>query len=260
MVPWFSYCRESSSDADTSEFPKTKLNDERGSRNIREFETKPRAATTIALHNPIQVVRYRRASVSMAHVHCTLLLSLVVLILAFTANARWRSESDPYFIGYTRYYYSSLPEKMRESLSIGNCTLGRDLEAADYSIDDNVRQMYGNMRTKVAREGPIYFQSTPTLCTSEKFKLFQKGKYKRTKGCFNEAVLALPKSKRKYFQNFATLHPDHLRCDNKVAIEACMRVKFLSSEFMSLWTSQLFFNSYLIHLLSLLLSIEISNM
>ena len=145
-------------------------------------------------------------------------------VLLMTVYARWRHEKDPYYIGYTRYYYSTLAEKMKESLSISNCTLGKDIDVAEYAVNDTIRDLYKDVSQKVTREGRIFFQSTSTLCTSEKFKLFHKGKYKRTKGCFNEAAMAVPKRNRKYFQNFATLHPSHVRCDNKVAIEACFQV------------------------------------
>ena len=125
---------------------------------------------------------------------------------------------------------------MTESLSVSNCTLGKDLSVHEHPIvDKKIQMLYGNFRTKIARLGRIYFHTSSSLCTSDKFKLFMKGKYKRTKGCYNNDKEKIMRFRNEelhkemitrrtqpiHHTNYATLHPNHIRCDNKNAVKAC---------------------------------------
>ena len=162
-------------------------------------------------------------------------LSLFVLPLS---SSLWRAKEDPWHVTYTKYYYKTLQEKMVESLSTNNCTIGKDIEVLEHPIvDEKVQILYGQHSGKIARMGPVYFHTTSSLCSSEKFKLFMKGKYKHNKGCYIEEVMkrkqqhqivrnqdlhkeAMVRTKA-YHTNYATLHPAHVRCDNKNSVIAC---------------------------------------
>jgi hypothetical protein len=133
---------------------------------------------------------------------------------------------------HEEYYYKYLRHKMTESLSISNCSIEM-LEAKDKGGDDaelSVRVMPPE-KYVIKKWGPrsyekqhkrIFAQVSSNLCGSSRFRDISKGIYKRAKGCYKVFVLDKNGIRRKRFNDYgATLHPEHVRCDNTVAQSIC---------------------------------------
>lgn len=69
----------------------------------------------------------------------------------------------------------------------------------------------------------IFTQVSNNLCASRNFRDLRKGFYKRAKGCYQVyAVQKTTGKKRKRFNDYgATMHPEHVRCDNIKATSVC---------------------------------------
>ena len=142
---------------------------------------------------------------------------------------------DPGLVDYQSYYYLSIRAKMTESLSVSKCTIGgaalgfkygdprADLQVLTIAPPTNVIQKWYRAK-RGEKEDAVYFQTSPSLCSSNRFVDFRKGFYKRSKGCFNKTDFAnLPKRYRPVNRHRATLHPDHIRCDNVQSIQGAFQ-------------------------------------
>merc|ERR1711871_878467 len=155
-------------------------------------------------------------------------LHLVFSWLLEPGLCRWSGDYD--VINYNKYYYLSVRGKMGESLSASNCTIGGaalGFKFGDPAADLQVKikepePLLVKQYTALQKEADVYFQTNVILCQTDRFKDFTKGFYKRAKGCFNyTANDMLPYRKRVVNRYAATLHPDHIRCDNKIAADWC---------------------------------------
>lgn len=146
----------------------------------------------------------------------------------------YRDNIHPLVVDYNdAYNYVHLKDKMIESLSINMCTMDGDV------VDGDVTQKPADLHVKVIppssqvikKWGPesyyksqtrIFAQVSPNLCSSGRFKDLKKGFYKRAKGCYK---VYWPDKNGKMVKRFndygATLHPEHIRCDNTAAIGIC---------------------------------------
>jgi hypothetical protein len=167
---------------------------------------------------------------------------------------------DPFIPDYAvNYYYTSLKEKMWESLSVSNCTIAsnafvpdggyaaREGSAPDiYAtvipprpsvirrwnsiLDAETPSNSTSRRKKSASETKTFrqfVQITNNLCKSELFAKFKRGEYARGKGCFK--MMRYDKNNRPYKMvnaYGATLHPDHARCNFKQSAETCVTGSF----------------------------------
>lgn len=168
----------------------------------------------------------------------------IVVSVAYFITLFWVGErivlalhdgEHPLVVDYSEhYYYLSLKEKMTESLSINNCSLGGDLIAGKYQDNGefdlkvkmipppkHVLDKWGPSNT-IRSNQKLFTQVSDNLCSSRNFKDAIKGFYKRAKGCYK--VYAVDKQGRRYkrFNDYgATLHPEHIRCDNAIAATVC---------------------------------------
>lgn len=130
------------------------------------------------------------------------------------------------------YYYKNLRSKMHESLSISNCTLGGDIfigakKNAATNLYVKVVSPSKQLIDKWSPDNPsrphrLFAQISDNLCAASKFNDVVKGHYKRAKGCYK--VYATDKKGLKYkrFNDYgATLHPEHIRCENTLLTGMC---------------------------------------
>ena len=120
---------------------------------------------------------------------------------------------------------------MGESISASNCTIGgaalgfkygdpaADLHVKVLRPKPNLLKQYLDLSTKNPH---VYYEVNPILCRTDRFKDYSKGHYKRAKGCWNyTSFKTIPMHKRPVNRYAATLHPDHVRCDNSLLSERC---------------------------------------
>ena len=159
---------------------------------------------------------------------------------------------DPYIPDYAEhYYYTSIGEKMMESLSVNNCTISSNGFVPDggYSPEEGnepdlfvkvippkmTLQLYYKaimdaQRPNATRSKSLsrlpgdvrayrqFVQITNDLCRSDLWKKFKLGHYARAKGC-----LKMVRDGVKLVNPYgATLHPDHSRCDFKHSATVCV--------------------------------------
>ena len=68
----------------------------------------------------------------------------------------------------------------------------------------------------------IFSQVSNNLCGSRNFRDLRKGYYKRAKGCYKVYSEDKSGKRRKRFNDYgATMHPEHVRCDNMKATSVC---------------------------------------
>jgi hypothetical protein len=130
---------------------------------------------------------------------------------------------DEYRVDYHKYYYATLQDKIAESLSISNCTVGyeQDLFARLLPPSKLVTSIWGT-HGKEKMEGKVYFRTTGAMCRSKKFiDNIKRGNYKGAKGCMGMAYGPDKKPFPMPPRFAATLHPYHPRCDNVYASTAC---------------------------------------
>lgn len=150
---------------------------------------------------------------------------------------------------HDHYYYGRIVDKMKESLSVSNCTMDtnkgsathfpKNLAPLDGAQPDFVIQMYppsdkifkewtklrdafwdGNRSPATRR---LFIKVTHNLCFNKQFKQYRTGRFKRAKGCYKMYVTD-PKTgliTKRINSYGATLHPDHSRCNLKPAMYAC---------------------------------------
>ncbi|KAJ1432297.1 hypothetical protein B484DRAFT_395041, partial [Ochromonadaceae sp. CCMP2298] len=169
------------------------------------------------------------------------LCGLLVALLA--AAAALHNGLHPLVVDYDEhYYYTSLRAKMAESLSISNCSVGGDVAAGPRgprgqkfkagkagTADIMVKKLTPPPSVvskwsaeNRARPGRLFALVTDPLCVSDKYKNVLKGRYKRAKGCYK--VYAMDKNgfmKKRFNDYGATLHPEHVRCDNDAVQQVC---------------------------------------
>ena len=165
---------------------------------------------------------------------------------------------DPYVPDWAEhYYYKSTEEKMMESLSVSNCTVRSNafVPEAGYGPEDGHEPdlfvkvipppMTVQLRWKAIMEAqrnssskPLsatatsalgvkayrqFIQITNDLCRSELFSKFKAGHYARAKGCFKSVRYDDKGNRIKLVNPYgATLHPDHSRCQFRLAATACV--------------------------------------
>lgn len=157
-----------------------------------------------------------------------LLLCYCLLIVSLRDN-----NDMPLVVDYSeKYYYDNLYDKMKESLSINNCTLSglygessikdKDLYVEVLTPPNAVISKWTN-NPEFSRKRKSFYRTSEDLCSSKQFKDFHKGYYKKSKGC--EAIYTVdPKTgeRNKTLIKWGfTLHPAAFRCDNKRAFMAC---------------------------------------
>jgi hypothetical protein len=70
----------------------------------------------------------------------------------------------------------------------------------------------------------IYMRTTSDLCTAKKFIAFKRGLYKSSKGCadiWKDDAHSDGKRTKQIIRYGATIHPTHVRCNNKAATSVC---------------------------------------
>ena len=132
------------------------------------------------------------------------------------------------------YYYKNIRQKMLESMSINNCSIGGDVKYGTRSDDfpdlfvkvirppKLVVEKWGDINEGRLKQR-IFAHVSENLCGSLRFKELVKGNYKRAKGCYK--VYGPDKKTGKIVKRIndygATLHPEHVRCDNQIAAGIC---------------------------------------
>ena len=163
--------------------------------------------------------------------YCYLWVSLLLVLLLFHRPAMPTWSGDPDIINYHTYYYPSIRGKMGESTSASNCTIGgaalgfkygdptADLQVRVLKPRADVLKQYMDLSIK---NPYVFYEANPMLCSTDRFKDYSKGYFKRAKGCWNYTSFKhLPINKRPVNRYAATLHPDHVRCDNSHLSERC---------------------------------------
>lgn len=166
---------------------------------------------------------------------------------------------DPYIPDYAdHYYYTSIKEKMTESLSVSNCTMSSTtfyLDGDHAPKEDQISDIFATVIPPSAfirqrwaaimaaqepnasyaathnRNGKKTFrqfiQVTNNLCKSDLFARFKAGHYARSKGCIKMTRYDVNHKPFKIVNSYgATLHPDHSRCQFKRSATACVSGSF----------------------------------
>eukprot|EP01038_Epipyxis_sp_PR26KG_P016084 gene16084-21847_t len=111
------------------------------------------------------------------------------------------------------YYYKALREKMKESLSVNNCTLGVDIIVKVIKPSQNVIDKYGP-KSYYKSKTRIFSDASKYMCESPRFYGIKMGVFKRAKGCYKVFVEDKKGNKIKRINFYgATLHPEHVRCN-----------------------------------------------
>ena len=147
-----------------------------------------------------------------------LLLVLMYSLLCFVACIE--APSGEVRVNYQSYKYSSPGEKLKESLSIGNCKAGPDSDISLRVVAPN-KEIIGiwGRPGKEKLNQKIYFRTTHAMCSDKDFMKIKSGRYK-VLGC----MITIGSNKGKPVQippAAATLHPFHTRCNNLYAAQAC---------------------------------------
>lgn len=189
----------------------------------------------------------------------SLLLALLLLLLLAGRLECLRDYPnqgrDPHIPDYSpHYYYTSIKEKMLESLSVSNCTI----LSSDFAPDGPYRPREGSepdvyvtvvpprpavrrrweaiiasqtqhknesasMHRSDKRTFRQFIQVTQNLCESKLFSTFKAGHYARSKGCIKMVQYDANRQPFKIVNPYgATLHPDHKRCNFKKAAAQCV--------------------------------------
>lgn len=139
----------------------------------------------------------------------------------------------PLVVDYDEYYYyKSLKNKMIESLSISNCTIDGDVKIGNIknkradltvkSISPSKALLEKWNEDNPSRPHRLFAQVSANLCTAKKFNEIVKGHYKRAKGCYKVYAVDKHGFKKKRFNDYgATLHPEHIRCENTLLSSVC---------------------------------------
>ncbi len=154
-------------------------------------------------------------------------------------------------VRFHAYNYLSIRSKMSESISLSNCSVAgaamgiklgdpADLQVKlifpkktllkEYQLNNNLYKYDINNEMFEFdfvnnSESNSYFQVNSELCNDIRFVNFRKGYYKLGKGCSNSIIgkkQANKNEKRKAITYFATLHPDHIRCNNEDSTRLCL--------------------------------------
>ena len=160
---------------------------------------------------------------------------VLAVLLLFRCILSLHDGIHPLVVDYDEhYYYTTLKDKMAESLSISNCSVGGDIEYSHSPTrgppDLTVRVMpppeyivekWGLKGTaRISKR--IFARVSDNLCQAKKFIDVSKGRYKRAKGCYKVYVTDKLGRRIKRFNDYgATLHPEHVRCNNQEVISVC---------------------------------------
>lgn len=142
----------------------------------------------------------------------------------------------PLVVDYSEnYYYKSIRDKMVETMSINNCSVGGDVTYGIAKAMNKLPELTVKVipppqivRDKWSAENDhrmkhrIFAHVSENLCGAPRFKDLVKGFYKRAKGCYK--VYAVDKNGQKYkrMNDYgATLHPEHIRCENQKGTAIC---------------------------------------
>ena len=210
------------------------------------FSTSLRRTLFQQVKNPFTMV----VSLTMTHSPWQYRSFALLLLMPFlqawrSTTALGSSDSTLHWVpDYSEYYYTSLKEKMDEVMSLNNCTLTtHGDEITGYEVPDgssiepdlsvrimppprSVRKRWGSENHELFNISTIYMRTARDLCTAKKFIAFKKGMYKVPKGCANiwkEGGKNGGSTKAKQVIRYgATIHPHHVRCDNKAATSVCV--------------------------------------
>jgi hypothetical protein len=153
-----------------------------------------------------------------------LLLSVVVAL-----------REDPYHplvVDYHEHYnYKHLKDKIVESMSVNNCSVHGDVVYGAKNTEyvtvkevpppKNVLQKWVQ-QNKHLSNFRIFAHVSSNMCKAPPFRDAAKGFYKRAKGCYKVYMPDKNGITRKRFNDYgATLHPEHVRCDNQVIQNVC---------------------------------------
>ena len=142
---------------------------------------------------------------------------------------------------YQPYYYETLRQKLDEVMSLNNCTLvahGSTGEITGYEVPEGsraepdisvrimppprtVRKRWGSENHELFNISRLYMRTTSDLCTTKKYLAFKKGLYKLPKGCMDLYTDVRGRRQKQVIRYGATLHPTHVRCDNKASSSVC---------------------------------------
>ena len=144
------------------------------------------------------------------------------------------------------YNYRYIEEKMLESMSVNNCTIYgpkrflssiytksiyAEKDVADLIVEEvrpppYVFDVWGKDGKEKIRALKLFIGMNENLTLTKHFRGFIKNHYKRSKGCLNQVLSIYNRTTgktkvEKLFNDYgATLHPHHIRCDNKYVVEA----------------------------------------
>ena len=147
------------------------------------------------------------------------------------SSARNAGSNQHLTVDFEKYYYGSLRDKMAESMSVNSCNIsGLDRSKHKHDIhvqvlppSIDVRSRWGEYNKEKNEKSLVYFRTSEYLCSSKQFSQIKMGHFKASKGCF-PLYSSDAESGRLIKQSvsiFATLHPDHSRCDHHAADAAC---------------------------------------
>ncbi|RYH19207.1 glycosyltransferase family 61 protein [archaeon] len=164
---------------------------------------------------------------------CKVLLLLLLIWQFYSAVQSLRDRNEyPLVVDYSEHYnYHTLHEKMVESMSVNNCTLGGDYTYGESRQPDLMVKLVPPPQAVLAKwtaqeEGKvkarIFTHVSHNLCSARQYKDVVKGFFKRAKGCYKVYVMDNNGMRKKRFNDYgATLHPEHIRCDIEVAGKVC---------------------------------------
>jgi Glycosyltransferase 61 len=165
----------------------------------------------------------------------TLALLLILRTLHLT-NCLRGSIGNEFIPDYRQYYYTDLPEKFAEVMSLNNCTTSGEHTgfeaskgtAADLHISivpppTYVTRRWGTEGHESFNVSRVYMRLTGNLCKAKKFIKFKQGEYKHAKGCMElyETEKHTGETKKRIIRYGATVHPVHVRCENKIVAKTC---------------------------------------
>jgi hypothetical protein len=142
--------------------------------------------------------------------------------------------AHPLVVDYHEHYmYKHLGDKMTESLSVNNCTMGGSYMSglADNQNPDIVVTLLPPPQKVIEKWMPqqkhqsplrLFYQITDNICSSQKFREVSKGFYARAKGCYSVYVVNREGKRVKRINDYgATLHPEHTRCNFRILRSVC---------------------------------------
>ena len=126
---------------------------------------------------------------------------------------------------------------MAETMSINNCSIQSDIETgfeskeggkSDFSIQiiapsSSVTKKWGTEGNERHSIEKLFVRVTANLCSSRSFLDYKLGHFKNSKGCLKMYRFDRSGNRTKVIKRYgATLHPEHIRCNNKESARSCI--------------------------------------